>query len=368
MVTQQDSEIVLVACCAKEDGGVWSYRLDQATGALESIGRAPEMASALFLTLDPSGRRVYAVGDQPGAATGASGVAHAFAFDRATGSFESLGHRPTLGADACHAVLAPGGRALFVANYRASLSDGTGRGSVSVLPVASDGSLGEATQHLEHDGAGPNPHRQTASHPHSVTLTPGGTHAIVADLGTDRLVVYPIAPDGAALVESGAMCVAVEPGQGPRHFCFVPSGRFGYLVTEMGNHLIAYRWEAGGAGLVEIGSGALLPEGFTGRNDAADLHVHPTGRFVYASNRGHDSVAVVAVDPATGRIDEVVQHIPSGGRTPRGFALDPTGRFAVVANQNTDNLVVFRVDETTGQLHPTGHTALAAAPVCVAIV
>jgi 6-phosphogluconolactonase len=409
MVTQQDSWVVLVACCAKENGGVWAYRLDEATGALAPIGRAPEMASALFLTLDSTGRHVYAVGDQPGGATGASGVACAFAFDRAKGRLESLGHRPTLGADACHAVVAPGGRALLVANYRASLSDGAGRGSVSVLPIASDGRLGEATQHLEHAGAGPNPHRQTASHPHSVTLTPDGTHAIVADLGTDELVIYPIAPGGAGLVESGAMRVAVAAGQGPRHLAFAPpaphgttravGGRFGYLVTEMGSRLVAYRWEAGdtpaggprdnkdpgdqkdqedggdprgqkgnGAELVEIGSVALLPEGFAGRNDAADLHVHPSGRWVYASNRGHDSIAVVAVDPATGRIGGMVQHVPCDGRTPRGFALDPAGRFAVVANQGTDNLAVFRVDEATGQLHPTGHMALAAAPVCVAIV
>jgi 6-phosphogluconolactonase len=246
-----------------------------------------------------------------------------------------------------------------VANY--------GSGSVAVLPVKQDGSLGEASAFIQHTGSSVNTQRQKEPHAHSINVSPDNRFAVAADLGLDELLVYRFDPTKGSLTANEPPFTRVNPGAGPRHFAFRPDGKFAYVINEIGSTITALTWDAARGILTEIQTISTLPAGFSGRNDCADVHVHPTGKFVYGSNRGHDSIAVFSVDQAKGTLTSV-EYVSTQGKVPRNFGIDPTGSFLIAANQNSDNLVVFRIDAETGKLSATGQSLQLSRPVCIQFV
>jgi 6-phosphogluconolactonase len=245
---------------------------------------------------------------------------------------------------------------VLVANY--------GGGSVSVLPIQSDGRLGPATGFVQHEGSSVNPRRQERPHAHSMNLDAANRFAFAADLGLDKVLVYRFDANRGTIVPNDPPAATVAPGSGPRHFAFHPRGRNAYVINEMTSTVTAFRYDAGRGRLTELHTISTLPQGFTGNNSTAEVQVHPSGRFLYGSNRGHDSIAIFSIDSDTGRLTQV-GHQPTGGRTPRNFGIDPTGVYLLAANQESSTVTVFRIDPRTGRLTPTGQTVNVPVPVCV---
>ncbi len=328
--------------------GIHALRLDHATGALTQLGVAAGINNPSYVALDPARRFLYAVNELHPA-----GTVSAFAVAPVSGELTFLNRRPTHGADPCHIAVDRQRRHVFVANYSS--------GSVCVLPVREDGSLGEASDFIQHVGAGIHPQRQTGPHVHSVTLDQIGRFAYVADLGLDKLFIYRVDTKRGMLEANSTPWIKLRPGSGPRHLALHTRG-FAYLVNELDSTVRAMALNRTTGGLREVQTVSTLPDGITGPNTCADIHVF--GSFVYASNRGHDSIASFRIAPRTGRLTPL-EHVATQGRTPRGFGIDPTGKFLVVANQNSDCVVSFRIDRRTGGLQPTGHAAEVATPTCV---
>ncbi len=280
----------------------------------------------------------------------------AFRIEPASGRLELLNQQSSGGAGPCHVTVDPTGRNALVANY--------GGGSVSVLPLGDDGKLGPASAFVQHQGSSVNPRRQQGPHAHSINLDPAGRFAFVADLGLDKIMVYRFDAAAGTLTPNDPAWAAVAPGSGPRHFAFHPSGKFAYVINELASSLTAFRYDAPRGALEEVQTVSSLPAGPVEGNSTAEVQVHPSGKFVYGSNRGHDSIAVFAVDGASGKL-KLVEHESTQGKTPRNFGVDPTGRFLLACNQASDTIVGFRIDQETGALTPTVQTLSVPSPVCV---
>jgi 6-phosphogluconolactonase len=233
-----------------------------------------------------------------------------------------------------------------------------------VVPLRPDGRLGEPTGVVQHEGSSVNAARQKGPHAHSVNLSPDDRFVFVADLGIDKIMIYRLDGQGGAITPNDPPFAQLKPGAGPRHFAFHPGGKYAYVINELDCTITAFAYEAASGALKEIQTVPTLPGGFTGSSTCAEIRVHPSGQFLYGSNRGHDSVAVYRVDPARGTLT-LVEHETAGIKTPRNFNLDPTGRFCLVANQDGNSIVVFRVDPETGSLEPTGHQIAVSKPVCI---
>jgi 6-phosphogluconolactonase len=230
--------------------------------------------------------------------------------------------------------------------------------------VAEDGSLNPASDTVQHEGSGPNERRQQGPHAHSINLDPDNRFAFVADLGIDRVMIYRVDEAPGKLVPNSPPYAAVAGGSGPRHFDFHPSGNFAYLINEMGNTITAFAYDPDQGTLERLQAAPTLPDDFEGRNTTADLHVHPSGAFLYGSNRGHDSIVVYAIDRESGTLS-YVDRTATQGKTPRNFAIDPTGTYLLAANQDSDTIVTFRIDPETGKLTPAGQETAVSMPVCV---
>ena len=339
--------------------GIYLYRLDTAAGKLTALGLAAKAPDPSFLAIHPDERHLYAVSEISSFEGKKSGAANAYELDPHTGSLTLLNKVSTVGAGPCYVTVDKSGRDVLVANY--------GSGSVAVLPVKQDGSLGEASAFIQHTGSSVNPRRQKEPHAHSINVSPDNRFAVAADLGLDELLVYRFDPAKGSLTANDPPFTRVNPGAGPRHFSFQPDGKFAYVINEIQSTITAFTWDAAGGILKEIQTISTLPAGFSGQNDTADVHVHPTGKFVYGSNRGHDSIAVFAVDPARGTLTPV-EYVPTQGKVPRNFGIDPTGSILIAANQNSDNLVVFRIDAETGKLSAAGQSLQLSRPVCVQFI
>jgi 6-phosphogluconolactonase len=246
-----------------------------------------------------------------------------------------------------------------VANY--------GDGSIAALAIQADGTLAEPGTVIQHQGSSHNPERQAGPHAHFIIPDPANRFALTCDLGLDQVLVYRLDAAKSTLAANDPPFAAVKPGSGPRHLAFHPSGRFVFLINEMGSTLMAFAYDAGRGTLKELQTVSTLPENFTGTKSGAEVQVHPSGKFVYGSNRGHDSIAVFALDPASGRLT-FLESQSTEGKTPRHFALDPTGQWLLAENQDSDSIVVFRVDSKTGRLSPSGQTVSVGAPVCAVFV
>jgi 6-phosphogluconolactonase len=340
--------------------GIYASRLDLATGALTPPELVAETPNPSFLAVHPTGNFLYAanevraLNDQPGG--GVSG----FAVDRATGKLTPVNQQSSRGAGAVHLVVDKAGRNVLVANY--------GGGSVAVLPIDKDGRLKEASAFVQHEPP-PGAAENVRPRAHSINLDPANRFAYVPDLGLDQVRIYRFSSEAGTLQPNEPPFVSLPPGAGPRHFAFHPNGRFAYVINEKSVTLTAFAHDPDGGGLKPYQTITTLPAGEPVEigYSTAEVQVHPSGKFLYGSNRGHNSIAVFTVDPASGSLG-FVQAKPTQGNTPRGFGIDPTGAYLLVAHQRSDSVVVFRIDPASGKLTPTGHTIAIGSPAAVKFV
>lgn len=337
--------------------GIYAARFDTTTGKLSALTAAAELKNPSWVTVSHDGRFLYAVSEVGVAdATGTpAGLVVAYAIG-ADGKLTELDRVSSGGADPCHLAIDRTGRTVVVANY-------TG-GSVVAFRVAADGRLGEGWKD-QHAGKGANAERQEGPHAHFVEFVADDRLLLSCDLGNDRVYIYRREPRTGTLATHRPAFVGLEPGSGPRHLAVHPSHRYVYVLTELTSHVAAFAWNPTAGTLVQRQSIATVPLGTPPTNSTAEIAVHPNGRFVYASNRGHDSIAVFSVDARTGRLT-LLANTPTGGSTPRNFAIDASGRWLLVANQKSDSIVTFAIDPTRGTLNPNGVTLAVPRPVCVA--
>jgi len=335
--------------------GIYRLWLNAETGALRLDGVAAKTANPSYLALHPNGRVLYAVNELSEFRGEPSGAVSAYAIARATGALTLLNQQPSHGKAPCYVSVDRTGRVVLVANY--------GGGSITTIPVRRDGGLATAKNVVRHEGKSVDPVRQAAPHAHCVLPDPTNRYVLAVDLGIDAMLTYRLDDRTGAIsvVTPGA---AAKPGAGPRHLTFHPNGRFAYVVNELDSTLSVFTYDGERGALTEVQVAPASPGGTVPDNHPADIHVAASGRHLYVSNRGDDTVAVFVIDPASGQVTPV-QQIASGGRSPRNFALDPTGRFLLAANQRSDSIVSFRVDAESGRLTPTGSVVELAAPVCV---
>jgi 6-phosphogluconolactonase len=336
--------------------GIYLSQLDLATGELSAAQVAAEVAQPSFLALHPNGKWLYSVNETSDAAGRKSGAVSAFAIDRGTGKLTFLNEQSSAGAGPCHLVVDREGKNVLVANY--------GGGSVASLPIGADGKLEKASSSIQHVGSSVNKQRQEGPHAHSINLDLAGKFAFAADLGLDKVLVYRFDSKAGKLEANDPPAAAVAPGAGPRHFAFHPKGGSAYVINEIGNTVTAFKYDAARGTLAEIQTIGTLPDDFKGTSHTAEVVAHPSGKFLYGSNRGHDSIAIFSIDAATGKLTKGGWQ-STGGKTPRNFAIDPTGAYLLAENQGSDTIVVFRIDQQTGALKPTGHSLGVPSPVCV---
>jgi 6-phosphogluconolactonase len=260
------------------------------------------------------------------------------------------------GGGPCHINVDKTGRTVAIANYNT--------GSVAAFPAGTDGRLGEASAFFQHEGSSANPQRQKGPHAHSANFSPDNRFLMTSDLGLDKVMIYRFDPEKGSLTPNDPAFARVKPGSGPRHFAFHPSARFTYVINEIASTVTAFAYDAARGAMTELQTLSTLPEGGAERNSTAELEMHPSGKFLYGSNRGHNSIAVFAVDQQKGTLT-LVQNASTQGGPPRNFALDPSGQFLFAGNQQTDTIVLFRIDAQTGKLTPTGETVELDAPVCI---
>jgi 6-phosphogluconolactonase len=339
--------------------GIYAYRFDAATGQATALGLVAETVNPSFLAIEPSRRILYAANEISDYQGQKSGAISAFAINSKSGKLTFLNEVSSRGAGPCYVALDRTGKYVLVANYDT--------GSVAVFPVLKDGRLGEASAVVQHNGHGADPKRQEGPHAHEIEVSRDNRFAIAADLGLDELLVYHFDPTKGTLAANDPPFVKVDAGAGPRHFAFHPSGKSLYVINEMGSTVTGFSYNAATGSLHQLATVSTLPAGFKGNNDTAEITVHPGGNFLYGSNRGHDSLAVFAIDPATGT-QRFLETVSTGGKTPRNFAIDPSGNYLFAANQASDNLVVFKIDPTNGHLTPTGQILETPSPVSIKFV
>jgi len=331
--------------------GIYRSMLNLETGNLSDPVFAAEAKNPSFLDIHPNGKFVYAVCEAGGA-----GSVSAYAIDADGGYLKFLNEQPSGGAGPCYVSIDHVGKNLLVANY--------GSGSASVMPIKPDGKLGKPTGFVQHQGLSVNPERQKGPHAHSINVSPDNRFAFVADLGIDKIMIYRLDVEKGTMVTNSPSFAKVKPGAGPRHFAFHPNGKYAYVINEIDCTLTAFAYDSASGALTEIQTVATLPSGFKGSNACAEVIVHPSGKFLYGSNRGHDSIVVYRIDLANGTLT-LVEHEMADIKTPRNFNIDPTGKFCLVANQGNDSVVVLRIDQATGALEPSGHKISVPRPVCV---
>lgn len=336
--------------------GIYATELDVAAATLSKPTCVAELKNPSFLALHPSQPVLYAVGELGEFQGKRSGAVSALRIDDQTGELTLLGQQPSGAGGACHLSVDARGRVVVVANY--------GGGSVASFPLTEDGRLQPAASVIQHTGQSVHPTRQTAPHAHAAVWDPTGRFVLVPDLGLDKVMLYRADLSTAELQPHEPPHIDVPPGSGPRHCEFGADGRTLYVLNELTTTVSVFRYVTQQATFEAIQSISALPEDFDGSNTSAEVVVHPSGRYLYTSNRGHDSIAVFAIDGDSGRLT-LIDHVPSGGRTPRSFAVDPTGSILLSANQDSDNVVVYRIDPESGVPEPAGNEISVGKPVCL---
>jgi 6-phosphogluconolactonase len=332
--------------------GIYVFDFDSATGTLSARGVAAESPNPSWVTVHPNGKYVYAANE-----AGKKSTITAFTVDGKTGKLTQLNQVSALGNDPCHLSLDKTGKYLFAANYSS--------GNVAVFPILADGKLGEHTAAVKNAGAtGPNQERQEGPHAHCVQPSPDNRFVFVSDLGLDAILSYRFDAAKGTLTPNDPPFTKLAPGAGPRHAAFSQDGKFFYVVSELNSTVTAFSYDPAKGTFHELQALSTLPKDFHGRNDDAEVTVHPSGKWVFASNRGHDTIAVFKVDPASGKLTAAGEY-PTGGKEPRHFALDPSGNFLLAENQNTNSIAVLRVDLATGALTQVSKADVAS-PVCLA--
>jgi len=348
----------------KGSKGIYAFRFDPATGETSPVGLVAATDNPSFLAVDPDGRFLYAVNELLTFHNQPTGAVSAFAIDRESGGLRLLQQVSSLGIEPAHLSLDKSARYLMVANYDVANTNG---GNSAVFSIGPHGRLGPRSAFVQDVGSSVNPERQAGPHPHSIQVTPDNRFAIVADLGLDKLFLYKFDVKTGSLTPGRPRFVKSDPGAGPRHVAFAPSGKFAYVVNELASTVTVYAYQPGPGTLLGKQTVSTLPKDFAGKNTAAEISVDARGRFIYISNRGDDSIAVFSINPENGSLT-LVERVPSGGRTPRSFAIDPTGQWLFAANQGSDDIRLFRVDPTSGRLTATPRSLKVVSPVCVLIV
>jgi len=331
--------------------GIYVYRFYVETGKLAFLNEIDDIRNPSYLCVAPNNKFVYAV-NEDGITSGVS----AFSFDAKQGKLALINREPSGGADPCYITIDKAQKHLFVANYSG--------GSLAVLPVLANGSLGPIAQNVQDDGSSVNPDRQQGPHVHMGMLSPDEKYVLYTDLGTDKLNIDRYHPDAELpLGDNASSVVNINPGEGPRHLVFSNDGKYVYLVTEMGSAVHVYDYSNGK--LDEKQTITILADGFKGKTAGAAIKISPDGKFLYVSNRLEtNDITVFAIAPEDGKLS-LIEHVPSGGTNPRDFAIDPTGNFLVLANQNTDNILVYRINKATGKLTRTNTMITLGNPVCL---
>ncbi|GAB3640504.1 lactonase family protein [Spirosoma arcticum] len=336
--------------------GIYVFEFDRKAGIMKPLQSVSNAKSPSFLAIHPSGNYLYSVNEAAQAGPNNAGAVSAYDVDRATGKLNFLNDQSSLGQGPCHISIDQTGKTAFVSNY--------GGGSLAVLPIKTDGTLGAATDSVQHTGTGPNTKRQEKAHIHSATLSADNRFLYVADLGTDKLHLYEADVNSSTIKPAQMPFVTVKPGSGPRHFAFHPNGKFAYLVEELTSSVAVFSRDAKTGALTLLSDNVkTLPADFSVQNTSADIHIDPSGRFLYQSNRGRDALALFSIGN-DGRLTSLGDE-PTMGKTPRNFLIDPKGDFVFVANQDSDNITIFRRDQKTGKLTYTGQSVSVPAPVCV---
>ncbi len=338
--------------------GIYAFRLDAEKGALEPAGITEGVRNSSYLAFDPKRRFLYCVNEFKEFEGQASGAVSAFRIDPETGGLTYLNTVASHGTDPCALTVDRSGGCVIVANFAS--------GSVSVIPIDADGSLKAASCVIQHEGSSVDPRRQKGPHAHAVEIDAANRHVFVPDLGCDKVFIYALdAERGVIIPNPNQPSVTVTPaGAGPRQLAIAPNGRFAYLINELNSTMTAYAYDAGRGTLSELQTLSTLPAGYTGDSTCAEVQVAPSGRFLYGSNRGHDSIVIYALDPEAGTMT-LVGHESTRGRIPRNFTLSPKGDFIAAANQDSNTVVMFRVDPDKGTLTATGNVVEAGTPICV---
>ena len=346
-MAEPDSLAFACACTEDDSGGVFAYDIDETSGRLRHLSTTP-VSGPSFLTVHPNGESLYTVQE-------ADGVVTAFRIEGPDGELTELNQRPSQGADPCYVSVDPSGECAFVANY-------TG-GTVAMFPIESDGRLGDVADVAHHGGSSVDLERQQGPHPHSVGPCPENRFIYVPDLGTDRVAIYEIDFDAGDLQAAETPYADLQDGAGPRHFEFHPNGQVVYVVNELNSTLTAFDYDADTGALTEVETVSALPDGYDEESYASDIHVHPSGEWAYVSNRGHDSIAIFALDGEQGEL-KLVDHESTGGQWPRDFAVGLNGQYLYVENRHSDSIVVFEIDAATGELTATNQQVEVPEPIC----
>lgn len=332
--------------------GIYSLQFDETSGKLSAPTLAAESQNPSFLAMHPTGRYLYAANERGAAPGNAPGTISAFAVNGS--GLKLLNIVSSRGAGPCHVAVDRTGHWLFAANY-------TG-GSIAAFPIQANGALGEASSFFQHTLTSVEP-RQKEPHAHMVVLSPDNRFLLVADLGGDRVFVYRFDERSGKLTLNDPPGGILPPGSGPRHIAFSRDGKLLYVLSELKDTVTTFHWDASKGALQSTDTLSALPAGYTGPKSGAEIAVHPSGKFLYTSNRGHDSIAMFAI-AADGKLT-ASGHQPTRGKTPRNFAIDPTGKFLLAANQDSSTIAVFRIDEKTGKLAPVGDPVAVPTPVSI---
>ena len=337
--------------------GIYIYRLNTETGELTHSKTVKDVVDPSYLTIDRKRRFLFAVNEVSQFNGKPGGALTAFTIDRKSGDLTRLNQKASEGGSPCYVTLDRTESFALLANYEA--------GNISVLPIKRDGSVEDAVSVVQHEGSSVNRDRQQGPHAHCVVVDKLNRYVFAVDLGIDKILGYKFDARTGKLTSHSE--IAAKPGAGPRHFTFHPDNKHAYVINELDSTVTALNYDAHRGLLKDFQTISTLPPGFSGANSCADLHVSPNGKFLYGSNRGHDSIVVFAIERGSGRLT-YVENVSTGGKTPRNFTLDPTGRLLLAANQKSDSVVTFRIDPGTGRLTPTGHIAQIPTPVCLKLV
>ena len=356
--SQLDGELLYVGTYTEGAGhdGIYLIRMDRRSGKLRLVGSVDAGANPSFLAIHPNGRTLYAVNEVEKYNGRASGAVSAFAIASDTGTLTRRNEQPSEGGAPCFVSVDRSGRVVLVANYVG--------GNVALLPIQADGSLASATHVVQHTGSGPNAERQDAPHAHCIVADPSNRFALSADLGADRVFVYRLDLEGKSLRHIEAGDAVMRPGAGPRHIAFHPTLPLVFVANELDSTVATLRFDAERGTLSPLDVRSTVPAGWTGTNYPAGIHIARSGRTLYVSNRGHNSLAVFSVAESTGAL-ALEQVVSTDGDWPRNFTLDPTGRWLLVANQRSDSVVVFGRDQESGRLTPTRERIALPRPVCL---
>lgn len=345
----------------KTSEGIYVYKFDSDTGELGKLYTVKNVEQPSYLTIDESRKFLFAVNETEEYEGKKSGAVSSFAIDQKSGDLKFLNKVPSLGGAPCHISVSNNGKFALVANYLG--------GNVSVFPVDADGKLKASIDLQQHSGSGANKDRQEAAHAHSINLDEKNKYAIVCDLGVDKIFIYDFdEKTGKLKPNPNQEIFQTKPGAGPRHFAFHPGKKFAFVINELDLTITSFDFDEKKGTLKEIQTVSTLPENAS-RSGAtcADIHVSPNGKFLYGSNRGHDSITVFKIDEKTGRLENI-QNISTGGKTPRNFTIAPNGKFLLAANQSSDSIIVFSIDEKTGKLTQTANKASVSMPVCLKLI